>query len=308
MASTRKRIALAWWESVRSGWGTVGDFYAIGNVRRRLMQQGADVDVLWDLAWPEEGVETVSRQEAASRRYDTVAFVCGPLVQREEFQQLMDVFRDTRKVAVGVSVIAGNEQATALFDAVHARDRGRVATFDLALDPRGFSPPPAAPADPSGPVGLTLVSDQGEYGVGGTQAAAVADAFAALGLAHGCALVPIATQRPLTASALRGFSSEILGTRLILTNRLHGALMAILHGRPAIVIDQVVGGGKVTAVLERIAYPFLFPVDDLDAGRLEAAFVECQRPSMAGRLQDIARAAQALSRRAVNESVDVILA
>lgn len=304
----RPHIALLWWESVRVGWGTIGDFHAVRNLRRRLIEKGADVDVVWDQEWPGVDVSTVSRRDAGPRRYDIVAFVCGPLVHSQPFMDLIETFTRSRKVAVGVSVIAGNERATALFDRVYARDRGRIATFDLALDPRGFTPPTAEAPGPSGPVGLTLVPDQGEYGPGGTRARLVAEAFATLSRKRGCVLVPIATQRSLTTAALEDFSREILGTRLVLTNRLHGALLAIAHERPAIVVDQVVGGGKVTAVLDRIAYPHLFSVDDLDAQRLEDAVADCERPSIAGRVRDLKRAAQALSQQAVDEAADAILA
>ena len=90
---------------------------------------------------------------------------------------------------------------------------------------------------------------------------------------------PKRSRESMRRTTLLEVSAEITATGVVLTNRLHGALLALLHERPAIAIDQVVGGGKVSAVLRRVDYPCLFAVDHLDDARLGDAYAACRQPA-----------------------------
>jgi polysaccharide pyruvyl transferase WcaK-like protein len=61
---------------------------------------------------------------------------------------------------------------------------------------------------------------------------------------------------------------QYAGCDLILTTRLHGAILAARHAVPFIAIDQIKGGAKVASVLGRYSWPHVYPVDDLDPEQL----------------------------------------
>src|SRR5205814_9835753 len=62
---------------------------------------------------------------------------------------------------------------------------------------------------------------------------------------------------------------------VVLTTRLHGLVLAIKNGVPAIAIDPIAGGAKVLRQANTIDWPLCFPADALDDGELNAAFDFC---------------------------------
>ena len=69
----------------------------------------------------------------------------------------------------------------------------------------------------------------------------------------------------------------------VVTTRLHGTVLAMKHGVPAVVIDPVAGGHKVARQARTIGWDTVFTADALDDGQLSAALDFCLSP--AGRRQ-----------------------
>jgi hypothetical protein len=62
---------------------------------------------------------------------------------------------------------------------------------------------------------------------------------------------------------------------VVVTTRLHGLVLALRSGVPALAIDPVVGGGKIVAQAEAVGWPHGYSVDGLDHHELEVAFEAC---------------------------------
>jgi hypothetical protein len=58
---------------------------------------------------------------------------------------------------------------------------------------------------------------------------------------------------------------------LLVTTRLHGLVLAIKNGVPALAIDAVPGGGKILRQARKIGWPLVFSAENLSAERLAEA-------------------------------------
>ena len=61
----------------------------------------------------------------------------------------------------------------------------------------------------------------------------------------------------------------------VVTTRLHGLVLALKNGVPAVPIDPIAGGAKVSRQVETIGWPICFVADCLDDERLNSAFDYC---------------------------------
>jgi hypothetical protein len=64
----------------------------------------------------------------------------------------------------------------------------------------------------------------------------------------------------------------------VLTTRLHGLVLAIKHGVPAIAVDPVLGGAKISKQAAVLRWPLVFGVDRLDPDELSRAFATALEP------------------------------
>lgn len=79
----------------------------------------------------------------------------------------------------------------------------------------------------------------------------------------------------------------------MVTTRLHGLVTALKLGVPAVAIDAVRGGGKVSAQARALGWPYVAGVDDLDVDGLAASLRSCLQPEavrLAVRCRDAAAA------------------
>jgi hypothetical protein len=65
------------------------------------------------------------------------------------------------------------------------------------------------------------------------------------------------------------FESVLSRMDLVVTDRLHGLVLALRGGVPALAVDPVEGGAKVTAQADACGWPALVPVDRLTPRRLD---------------------------------------
>jgi len=62
---------------------------------------------------------------------------------------------------------------------------------------------------------------------------------------------------------------------VVVTTRLHGLALAVKHGVPAVVIDPIAGGAKLTRQAMTIGWPVCFTADAVSASQLTDAFDYC---------------------------------
>lgn len=245
-----RRFLVAGWFSFLHGEATAGDLDALATVRRWLGRAGVAHDVAWSPAFggPEAGTVDPAG-------YTGLVFACGPL-GGEPVASLARRFAGRRRVAVGVSVV--DTATAALFDVVLARDGLGPGWPDLALD-GGCGPEATAPGsgDRWPVLALVTVGDQPEYGDRGRHAAVHRALRSHLDRAE-VAVVEVDTRvdprapRQRSPAQVRG----LLGAAdAVVTTRLHGMVLGLRSGTPALAVDPIDGGAKVCRQAATLGWP-----------------------------------------------------
>ena len=186
------------------------------------------------------------------------------------------------------------------FDRIVARDGLQVSHFDLA---------PATAAvpryDPSfARVGLCLRGPQSEYGRSRPeQSAKAAEIFAQF--LRGRDVIEIDTVLSPTNS-MKSISDAFASCDLVLTTRMHGGLLALAAGKPVIAIDQISGGAKVSAVLGRTGWPYVFEVQTVTADIVAQALAELQISAVRQHIATSQTRMVELTRRALAAGVEAV--
>jgi hypothetical protein len=272
------RILLTGWFSFDLAEVTAGDLLARDTAVRWLTEAGLPHDVAVAENFRRDG--DVALDGIDPGRYTDVVFVCGP-ASGEPVAEMFGRFPDARHLAVDVSVVDGTDRLP--LDAVVARDDGtgrdggaggdgRAGTGgsvwrpDLSLARPGGPDTAGSPADAAGPgaagaipvVGVVMAHDQPEY----SDRHRLADAHAVLGQALG--LLDVARAQletrlhPCAPDLCRTpaqVESAFARCDAIATTRMHGLVLALKAGVPAVGVDPVLGGGKVSAQAEALGWP-----------------------------------------------------
>jgi Polysaccharide pyruvyl transferase len=255
------RILLTGWFSFLHGEATAGDVLALDAVRRSLDQAGLGYDVAWSPVFRPGGLRLEDAEPAA---YSDLVFVCGP-VHGDQVAGLHRRFSSLRRIAVGVTVIDRADPAWAGFDLVLARDGGPAAPVrDLsAAVPQAASPPVPV-------TGVALATGQGEYAARRRHDTVNAGLTGWLG-GKTCAPVPLETRLDTgdwrLCSTTAAFEALLRRMDVVVTTRLHGLALALRAGVPALAVDPVQGGGKVTAQASAWQWPAILPADEATNGR-----------------------------------------
>ncbi|MFB4316034.1 polysaccharide pyruvyl transferase family protein [Actinomadura sp. 21ATH] len=234
------RVLVTGWPSFVHGEATAGDVMAMEAVRGALAGAGAGCDVAWSPVLRPDGL---SLDRADPARYTHLVFACGP-VHGDQVESLHRRYAGCRRVAVGVSVIDPDSPAVTGFDVVLPRDApGAEPRRDLSAAARG-------PAGDLPVVGVVLAPGQGEYGARGRHGRIEAELTGRIA-ARDCARVPLDTRvdprdwrHPAAPEELEAVIRRL---DLVVTTRLHGLVLALRNGVPALAVDPVAGGAKVTA-------------------------------------------------------------
>lgn len=280
------RVLLTGWFSFLHGEATAGDVLAAQAAAAALDAAGVGYDIAWS---PVFRPGALGLGDAAPERYTHLVFVCGP-VSGDQIRGLHVRYRSCRRIAVGVTVVDEKDPACAGFDVLLPRDApGMAPVRDLAAAAPGG--PPGSSAMPV--AGVVLTNGQGEYGQRRQHdlvTARLADWLAG----KSCAPVPLETR--LDSADWRLCSSPDALTALIsrldivLTTRLHGLVLALRAGVPALAVDPVAGGGKVTAQAAAWNWPAVVAAEQTaNRGLLDewwdwcgSAAGHCQAASAAG--------------------------
>lgn len=270
------RALLTGWFSFLDGEVTAGDVLALRRVQELLESRGTPYDTAWSPGFLADGLRV---EHADPRRYAWLLFVCGPLHGRR-VAELHERFPHCTRIAVGVSVISPDDPAVTGFHRILPRDApGSAPLPDLSV---------AAPRTESLPVAaVVLTGSQREYAA--RRRHLETRERVAEWLRHtGCALLELDTR--LATDDWRLFStadqltSVLARLDVVVTNRLHGLVLALRAGVPALAVDPVEGGAKVTAQARALDWPAVIPVEELrddslrrwwdwclDSGRAHAA-------------------------------------
>jgi hypothetical protein len=290
------RVLVTGWPSFLHGEATAGDVLAMEAVRDEITRAGVACDLAWS---PVLRPGALALEEADPARYTHLVFACGPL-QGQDILALHRRFSQCRRVAVGVSVLGPGDPAAAGFHVILPRDGyGTPPMGDLSIETGQQAG--QEPAPETVPVaGVIYVGQQEEYSGRGRHEA-VAATLARWLSGCGCALVPLDTRldpRDWRMCRVPAELEAIIGRLdLVITMRMHGLVLALKHGVPALAVDPVAGGAKVTAQAQAWQWPAVVTIgpdesaeDSLDPARLDEWRDWCLSP--AGR-DAAGRAAQA---------------
>ena len=297
-----KRILIVWWGTSAGGGPTIGDYMAVSNLVAALQERGAQVDVAAHRDFDFHGAKIVDWRKISPFRYRCVVFVCGPLSNEWYFRLLFYKFWLARKVAVGVSVIDPSQPAVRLFDEIVARDGLSASHFDLSL--AGKSTPSRSERSD---VLVCLRGRQTEYGADACRSDRVDDLIWKVARRQGLPVKSVNTVVDSASNTIEQIERNFSEAKLVLTTRLHGSLMALRHGVPFIAVDQIEGGRKLTEVVRKLGWEYLYSAS-VEQPVLDAA---CARilsgDDIAGPLKDAAAQALRLSTMALQRSVEAIL-
>ncbi|GAA3935337.1 polysaccharide pyruvyl transferase family protein [Actinomadura viridis] len=252
------RVLLTGWAGFVHGEATAGDVLAMEAVREALTGAGVECDVAWSPVMRPDGL-TLDRADPA--RYTHVVMACGP-AHGEQVEWLHRRFAHCRRIAVGVSVVDPASQAVTGFHAVLPRDApGTAPRADLAA-----APAPSVPGPPV--VGVVLSGGQPEYGDRGRHGPIAAELTGWLG-SRDCARVPLDTRldpRDWRHAATPAELEAVIGRLdLVVTTRLHGLVLALRNGVPALAVDPVRGGAKISAQAVAWEWPAVVTTGNRDA-------------------------------------------
>lgn len=298
-----RRVLVTGWPSFLYGEATAGDVLAMEAVAGELRARAA-VELAWS---PRFRPGELSLEDAEPSRYDALVFACGPL-HGEQVVDLHRRFAGCRRVAVGVSVIDPDDPAVTGFDAVLPRDgpggshkdggSGAPGPYGAGgarvLDEFGARGDLAAVTRSRGVpvVGVVLAPGQAEYG-GRRCHERVRDQLTAWIAGCDCAPVPLDTRLDrddwrMCATPAQ-YESIVRRLDLVVTTRLHGLVLALKNGVPALTADPVAGGAKVSAQARVWDWPVLSCPDDRPCPLPEARLRELWGWCLSGEGRDAAR-------------------
>ncbi len=263
------RVLVTGWFSFRHGEATAGDVLAAAAVSETLQAAGVAHETAWSPVF-RPGALTLA--DAQPERYSALVFACGP-VSGWQVAGLHKRYARCRRIAVGVSVVDPGDPAAAGFDLILARDGGGAAPeLDLAV-----AAPPAvlrlspAPAGPVPVTGVVLASGQGEYGERRRHERVTGSLGRWLAV-RDCAPVMLETRLDSRdwrlCSTAEAVSALVARMDVVVTTRLHGLVLALLAGVPALAVDPVAGGGKVAAQAAAWRWPAVLSAEQAADPRL----------------------------------------
>ncbi|MFV8131914.1 polysaccharide pyruvyl transferase family protein [Streptomyces syringium] len=269
-----RRILLTGWFSFLHGEVTAGDLLAAQAVQQTLHQAGIAHDTAFS---PRFAPRALHLDAADPARYTHLVFACGPLHSRpapDGTSPLLDLharFARCHRIAVGVSVPDPTDPAAALFDDLLHRDlAGHAPATDLSL----HAPAPARPPL----LGVILTHGQHEYGPL-RRHTAVTRALTDWLPTTRAARLPLDTRLDTRDWRLPATPDELhtLLARLdaVITTRLHGMVLALRAGVPALAVDPVAGGAKVTAQATALGWPAVLPCESVRPRHLDRMLRWC---------------------------------
>jgi Polysaccharide pyruvyl transferase len=250
--------------SFRTHGATAGDLIACEVVCGWLAEAGFEYDVAF--APPFTG--GCDWTQVDPRDYSHVFWICGPLGESTEaFARLRRRFPPEGRRWIGVNLsMTDPVEDWNPFAVLFERDSNRSERPDLAFASERMRLPV---------VGLVQVERFTPLFPDRDRQEDARAAVRRLAYARPAAVVEIDTRLDVeNASGLRTPAEvEALIARMdvVVTTRLHGLALALVHGVPAVAVDPVAGGDKITAQARAVDWPCAFAVDEATDDVLEQA-------------------------------------
>ncbi|MBA8824845.1 hypothetical protein FHX42_002192 [Saccharopolyspora lacisalsi] len=254
------RVLLVGWPSFLHGEATAGDVLSMRRIAEALASAGIAHDTVWS---PKFAPGCLTLDRAWPQDYTHLVFACGP-AHGWQVRDLHRRYARCRRLAVGVSVVDPDDPAVTGFHGIFARDGLTGPARDLACPPRR----PDVPV-----VGVVLAPGQGEYSDRRRHDSV-----------HRCLLdwldhrdhAPLPLETRLDTGDWRLCSSPeqcaalFARVDVVVTSRLHGLLLALSQSVPALALDPVAGGGKVTAQAAAWRWPATVAAEQIQDGDADA--------------------------------------
>lgn len=256
------KVLVAGWFSFEEMGATAGDLM----VRDVICRWLDEADVRYSVAHAAPFPGGIRWEEADPSDFDAVVFACGPFGNGPPVTDFLAHFAGCSLVGVNLSMLQSLQEWDP-FEVLLERDSSRTSRADLSFLAESHIVPV---------VGIILVHHQSEYE--GSRHDEVGSAIDRLRSTREMAAVHIDTRLDRNATGLRSASEvETLIARMdvVVTTRLHGVVLALKHGVPAIAIDPVSGGAKIARQAETVGWPVLFTPETLSDAALADAFEYC---------------------------------
>lgn len=260
--NTRKRILITWWGAFNKGGPTIGDLMSLLNVIKAVKQCGFLADVASLEKYSCLTLKCVDWNTVEPCNYDTLLFVCGPIIKGSKpFRELIQRFIHCEKIAVGVSVLPKwSKDYWNPFDLILAREGCENTYFDVALAGSVSIKTPIEKHNEKLLIGVCLRGHQREYGVD-----MCLDDLAKKKIDYLLDKFPherinLETRLDKTEDDFQTINSSFSKPDIVITTRLHGALLAISHNVPVLALDQIKDCGKVNCILSWLGWKYVFPV------------------------------------------------
>jgi hypothetical protein len=202
------------------------------------------------------------------KRYTHVIFLCGPFGNGWPVNEFLEHFTDVKLIGINLSMLQSLEEWNP-FDLLLERDSSRKKNPDLVF----LSKNPHVPV-----IGLILVEPQKEYGDKARHQEAnkvISDFFSK----RNYAVVPIDTRLDVpNKGGLKSpeeIESMIARMDMVITTRLHGMVLALKNSVPALAIDAIKGGAKITKQAKIIQWPNVISIDQLNEQSMIDSFQYC---------------------------------
>ena len=250
------RVLVCGWFSFAGMGTTAGDLMSRDVTVSWLAQAG----VPFDIAAVEPFGERLDWRAADPTTYTHVVFVCGPVGNGPPLSEFLERFKHCRLIGLNLSMLQPLHEWNP-FDVLFERDSNRYARPDLSLLHQRPSRHLA---------GVILAHPQEEYEDRACHAAA--HAVLSKVLEHEQILsVPIDTCIDGNLGGLKDPAQiEELIARMdfVATTRLHGLVLALKNGVPALALDPIRGGAKVSSQAKILGWPAVIGVEALSKSRL----------------------------------------
>ena len=259
MTSTPTKTLVAGWFSFEHGHATAGDLLTRDLACEWLERAGYS----YDIAVVRPFGEGVDLRTIDPGDYSHVVFVCGPFEQGALESALLQRFGRSRLIGLNLSMQVPIDVWNP-FDLLLERDSTACVRADIAF----LSQRPPVPV-----VGVCLV----EAYPGAIDHVANA-AIERLTASREMSIVSIDTRLDTNSVGLRTpaeVESLIARMDVLVTTRLHGMVLALKNGVPAIAIDPVAGGAKIRRQAAAIGWPLAFNADELTDASLRRALDFC---------------------------------
>ena len=256
------RVLVTGWFSFEQMGASAGDLIARDLVSQWLKSNAIAYDVAH--AAPFSG--GVQWEKTAARDYSHVIFVCGPFGNGYPLIDFLEKFKSCKLIGVDLTMLQSLEEWNP-FDLLLERDSSRTARPDICF----LADPPSVPV-----VGLILIDNQPEYEL--DRSRRTHEAIDRLVASREMSVVRIDTRLDTNSTRLRTpaeVESLIARMDVVVTTRLHGTVLAIKNGVPAVVLDSVDGGAKVKRQAETIGWKTLLVAPDFTDQQLRESFEYC---------------------------------